>query len=307
MRRRNFWMPAATAAAAVIGLGTVGCGGGGGNGGGGSGGGTTRSASINAVQGARQARRLLGLALTFGFGDTGQRQSGRAATAARSATRIAAWARHNAVAALTKTGATRQGGAPIFDEQYNLYYTFEETLTAFRLNYFQDANATQPAGFISLQTQGNPESFPLTFVLQYNLTAGEEPGNGRLNIRINDENGETTRVTGTVSDTVTGVKNEFDLTFEDFGNRTTGDIRVSDDDGAIEFRDLAVAEDGSFTANLVYGDITGVLTENADGGGTLTLNDPAGPVVCQWNEAGAGTITLSDGSVQTISDFDNED
>ncbi len=301
-------MPA-TAAAAVIGLGTAGCGGGGGNGGGGTGGGSARSVSINAVQGARQTRNLLGIAVTFGFGGTPARQSsGRATatTAARSATRIAAWARQNTLKSLQKGAATRQAGEVIFDETYQLYSTFEESDTAFRLNYFRDAAATQSAGFISLATQGDPLTFPLTFVLNYNLTAGEEPGSGRLNIRVNDENGETTRVSGTVSDSATGVKTEFDLTFVDFGNSTTGDIRVADSDGAVEFRNLAIGADGSFSADLVYGDVQGLLTEAADGGGTLTLDDPAGPVVCVWDAAGAGTITLPDGSVQTISDFDDE-
>ena len=269
------------------------------------GGGTTRSVAINAVQGARQTRSLLSLALTFGF--SGRSQSGRAVTAARFSTRLAAWARHNTVAALTARGASRQADDVIFDEEYQLYYRFVETDTSFRLNYFQDAAATQPAGFISLNTQGDPEQFPLTFVLDYNLTAGEEPGSGRLTIRVNDELGESTRVSGSVSDTVTGVKTEFDLTFVDFGNSTTGGIRVSDNDGAVEFRNLLVDTDGSFSSDLVYGDITGSLTEDADGGGRLTLNDPAGPVACVWDANGAGTITLSDGSVQTISDFDNEE
>jgi hypothetical protein len=282
----------------------AGCGGGGNDNG--TGGGTTRSAAINAVQGARQVRSLLGVGLSLSFGETRQRQSGRATTAARSATRIATWARQNTLKALQKGAATRQTGDVFFDEQFQLYYRFVETDTSVRLNYFRDANATQSAGFISLATRGNPERFPLTLVLSYNLTAGEEPGSGELNIRISDENGETTRVTGTVRDTVTGVRTEFNLTLEDFGNRTTGDIRVADSDGTVEFRNLVFGEDGSFTADLVYGNATGHLTEDADGGGTLTLNDPAGPIICEWNAAGAGTIRLPDGTVQTISDFDNE-
>ena len=283
-----------------------------------------RAVGINAVQGAR---RLLALVST-GFEVPATRGAGltTAKTPESWGRRMLDSVRERRSSAAARGGPGRQQGgtaAPTFDATYDLFAMVVETDTTTRINFFTDAAGQSPAGFYEVAVQGDPEQpdqFPLTTVITYNISAGTRRGEGAVTLVVNDEQGDAGRIFGRDSNPQTGLSLQLDLAFSGGGAATTGTVSVQDDDGAVEFRNLALNENG-FTAELTSAPGgTGTITQNGDGAGMLTLNGlmnssggvrnglggQTGPVLASWNEEGVGTIRVGAGAAQNVADFDTE-
>lgn len=302
MRKASF--PALTAMVVTLGAGLLtGCGSG--NGSDGSAADTTgasRTASINAVQGARRLFQLL----STGF-DVPARS---ASLPGVGGVPLRAWIRHTLDAVRQHTahaGQSRQEGEPpAFDAALGLYVTTQESDTETRFNYFTDEAGQNSAGFYSLTVQGEPEQFPMTLVITYQITAGSRTGAGTVTFVLSDEQGESGRISGRDTKAETGISTQFDLVFTTGGAAVSGNATVTDADGTVEFRNLVQNENG-LTAELSAAGVTGTITQNADGGGTLRFNNASGPTLAAWDTEGAGTITQPNGTVETIADFDTQD
>ncbi len=271
------------------------------SGGGGAGNGSARAVAVNAVQGARRLNELLQTGFAGPTRATGQ-GGGRRLLAMAAAT-------------LRRTAPGRQAGtnaAPVFDSTLGLYTTIaQDTDTTTRLNLFSDAAGQNAAGFFQTEVQGEPDQFPVTLVTTFNITSGERAGDGALTIVVNDAEGQSGQITGRVRAAPTGLSLELNLVLSGAGASTTGSVTVSDDDGGIEFRNVAAATDAGtgFTAELARGGTAvGTLTQNAAGSGTLTLSERTGgaSTVAAWNEDGAGTLQTANRPVENVADFDTE-
>jgi hypothetical protein len=275
-RRNSLIAVAAIAGAALL----AGCGGGSSSNGGNNGG-TTRSAAITAVRGARGASTRLALNPSDFVGQT------------EGLTR-----KVNALRRQQPTDSELS-----FDEDYGLWTRLgdsgsEDTL---KILYFRDQNGTQPAGSFTLKFEGDPEALPLTIRLNFEITAGKEPGRGTSTIVLNSENTGTFK--GTFTDLQTGETVTFDLVFTENGT-TAGEFTIAEDDQQYKFKDIVLQEDGRMVANIEATGLTGAIGVNADESGTLTLTTAQGQTTANWNAAGVGTVRLPNGSVLNVADFD---
>ncbi len=260
--------------AAVLAL-LTGCGGAGSGGGGGARNATV-SASINAAQGARRAQQLVQGSLS-------------------------------ALGGLNAAG--RQTGDDLtFVDALGLYVRTRTSLTSIRADFFTDAEGRNGAGHAEARPRGSLTGFPLTLALTYEATAGAVPGTGAFSVVLNDAGAQSGSLSGSLVDRVTGLTTQVDLSYAYMGTQITGSLIVKDDDGDVTFRDLApdAAGAGGFSATLAFGAIPGAIRQEADGSGSLTFNDSAGPLSARWDVSGAGTVTRADGAVRVVSDFDTE-
>lgn len=279
MRSYRKFAAATLASALVLGGALAGCGGGGGNNNNNTGNSlsTSRSASVETVQSARSAIASLVSARRFGGG-----------SAARS----------------RKAHLSRQQGLQ-YDEEQGLYYSFTQTgETTYQINYYRDQAGTQGAGFVRYTANGQTGA-----VLEFDQQGGEEPQRGTLTITSTDSSGESGRVRGSITYSLTGNVLTFDLSYSQSGN-TTGSLSSSDHGSTVQFTNLVIGTDDSLDADVTFTEsnssITGHITQDATGAGVFTLNNPegSGSYVARYDANGAGTLTYPDGTVENISDYD---
>lgn len=299
------------AAAGVTALSVLaGCGGSNGDGGNS---GDTRAASINAVQGARRLLTLfyIGSDLT-GTGTGGDARTGAPGRAAAAA-KIARWSRERVTQAFqarrsVRTGqkAGRQTGDGLqYDPDLGLYYQqTSATDTSLRYDYFSDQTGQAGAGFLEFNFPDNPDAYPQTATLNYQITTGEQPGSGTVRFQVNNPDDLSSRTTGNITNPETGVRTTFNLSTSASG-ALSGTVQVSDNDGSVTFSNFDLSSENGYRADLRTGDGSGQVVENGDSSGTLTLSGSRGTVSAAWNPDGAGTLTNVDGSVETVTDFDH--
>jgi hypothetical protein len=279
---------AVMAAAGVLGMALLaGCGGGSGSNNGNNGG-AGRAAAVTAVRGARGASTRLAGNPVGGLGQQGAALSRKV----------------SAVTRLRQQAVTRQASEISFDEEYGLWTKLDENApeNKLRILYFRNQAATQPAGFFEMTFQGDPEQYPLTVALNFEITAGNEPGRGTANITMNSET--TGTFTGSFTDLQTGETVTFNLTIGANG-MSTGSFALAEDGVTYQFKNVVLNENGALNADIEAPGLNGNLVVNGDESGTLTLNLAEGVLTANWNTAGAGTIRLPNGSVQNIADFDS--
>lgn len=255
---------------------------------------SARAAVIDGVKGARKAAGMFGSPSQI-FGRSVDKQSAGMSAARR----IIVYSR------FAKTGKTRQAGLQ-FDETSGLYLGFAEVENGFRLNYFEDAAGATPAGFVEFN-----EVNETTIQMVFNLPKGQQASTGTLTLVSGNAEGTAGSIKGDLSDPNTGDKVVFDIAFapgtgaED--SNVSGSFSVTDADGTIAFQNLSADDDGSMSADILWNNVPGTLTGNADESGSLTLGNGSNALRAEWNAAGAGKITLQDGTVVNIADFDTTD
>ena len=200
--------------------------------------------------------------------------------------------------------STRQQGDIEFDEDYGLYsrFTTSGNGTSFRIDYFTDAAATRSAGFTEVRlVSGNPGTYPFTYRITSNITAGNEPVEGTATFTFTSAT--SGRYSGSYTDRTTGERTTFSASFNADGY-VVDELEVNDDGRTLDFSNISFQEDGSLTADLSTEGLTGTVRLAGDESGTLTINTTSGQIVATWNAAGVGTIRYPDGTVINISDFD---
>ena len=249
----------------------------GGCGGGGGGGATPaslRAASINAGQGARRAVRLVDVVsgVTAGRSITGGRQSGD----------------------LPQDSVT------------GLYYQDDALLNGYRRRFFTDAAGANGAGAITATLRTLPTQFPLTARVSYQVTAGNVPGTGELDVTVNDAEANSGTVEGQVQDHGTGLNNRLNLAFTEQGKSITGTVSIRDDDAVVDFTNIVPGGTG-FTATLRHQEVSGSITQLQDGSGNLRFDAASGPVLCSWTAAGGALYTPSGATAsEVIPNIDTE-
>jgi hypothetical protein len=280
---------ATLAAAAVLGMALLaGCGGGSGSNG--NNGGAGRAAAVTAVRGARGASTHLAGNPVGGLGQEGAALSRKV----------------NGVLRLRKASVTRQVGVTdvSFDEDYGLWTKLDDTApdNKIKILYFRNQAATQSAGFFEMTFQGNPEQYPLNIAINFDITAGKEPGHGTATINMTSETAGT--FVGSFTDRQTGETVTFELVLGENG-MSNGAFSLTEDGVTYQFRNVVLNENGALNAEILAPGMTGNLVVNGDESGTLTLNIAEGVLMADWNAEGSGTIRFPNGSVQTIADFDS--
>lgn len=277
------------AAAAILGMALLaGCGGGSGSSG--NNGGSGRAATVTLVRGARGASTHLAGNPVGGLGQEGAALSRKV----------------NAITRLRKVTATRQVGAAdvSFDEDYGLWTKLDDNApdNKIKILYFRNQAATQSAGFFEMTFQGNPEQYPLNIAINFDITAGKEPGHGTATINMTSET--TGTFTGSFTDRQTGETVTFELVLGENG-MSNGSFSLTEDGVTYQFRNVVLNENGAMNADIQAPGMNGTLVVNADESGILTLNIAEGVLTANWNAEGAGTIRFPNGSVQNIADFDS--
>jgi hypothetical protein len=200
------------------------------------------------------------------------------------------------------------------DEDYNLYFrtTPGEDLD-FRLDYFEDLQATRNAGYLNGTFEGILGQFPFAMTLQFDVTKGNRPEKGDISLHMASETEGT--LEGTVTDYRSGDTVELDLTYRAVDNSgvgmailTPGPQNHRTGDKVVYFNNLVAHADDTFEGNLKIGlgagVPTGTLAVDENNSGNLQVQLPDGTLKADWDKDGAGKITFPSGATQTISDFD---
>lgn len=200
---------------------------------------------------------------------------------------------------IAKTRAEAPGEG--YDDELELYYRYIEEEKGFKIVYHHDAARTNLAGYIQFRQENET-----TIQFIFRLPDGKDPFYGDINLILDGAEATTGRLYGDVRDPRTGERVVFDFRVED--NRVTQGSFTGRSAGiTIAFSDLVAEEDGTLSADIRYGNITGSVEQNGDTSGRLTLTDTTGNIVAEYDADGKGTIKLPNGQVINVEDFDLDD
>jgi hypothetical protein len=200
------------------------------------------------------------------------------------------------------------------DADYNLYYrtTLGEN-PDIRLDYFEDAAAARPAGYLNTDFEGEFGQFPFQMTLQFDVTRGRRPEKGDITLRLTSAaNGV---LEGTVTDYTSGDEIELDLTYNAANDSavgmailTPGPQNHRTGDKPIYFTNLVANADDTFESEFKVGvgagAPEGTLSLDDDNSGSLQMQASGGTLRAQWDKDGRGTIQFPSGTTMVIADFD---
>ncbi|MES2460288.1 MAG: hypothetical protein V4671_06875 [Armatimonadota bacterium] len=201
------------------------------------------------------------------------------------------------------------------DTEYNLFYrtTLGEN-PDLRFDYFEDAAASRPAGYFNGNFEGELGEFPLNITLKFDVTKGNRPEKGDINLRLTSATNGT--LEGIVTDYTSGDTIELDLAYRALDDTavgmailTPGPLNHRTGDKPIYFTNFVAHADDTFNGNLKVGTGAGVPTGTVfvddDNSGNLQLQVTGGTLRADWDDDGKGTIRFPDGATQSIADFDS--
>jgi hypothetical protein len=185
-----------------------------------------------------------------------------------------------------------------FDEDEKLYYRLQQTPQGFKIVYHQDAARTQPAGYIELAM---PDTRTILFV--FRMSGGQEPVQGDLMMKFDNDTAPSGRLTGWFLDPRTGERVTIDLQRE-LNGTGSGSMSIASDAGQVNFSDITISAQRKVHAEFDFAGRTGVVLQEADGSGILTLNGTGGAINARYDASGKGNITMPGGQQILVADFD---
>lgn len=202
---------------------------------------------------------------------------------------------------LSRSGQTRESGAPYFDQFLGVWVVDSSTTTSYTATYSLDEAGTQPAGS-SVSTWVTTESGS-SGTSQVRITAGPNAGYTLDSTYTSDDLLNSGSYSSASFSPVYGTsQDEGEWRADGSGSYLSRWTQGS------EFRQYqgTWSGDGSWTSTSTSSDgYTMTLNGIADGSGTgsITGPDPLLPATSVWNTEGVGTITWADGSTSEFNWF----
>lgn len=196
-------------------------------------------------------------------------------------------------------GKTRD---PLYSSSLGLYYTITPLgLTSVRLNFSSNADGTgDTAGTMTLSLTSSDAT---TVHETYDVTSHGTRVKGTTDVQL-DGNNSAVHATGAYTSTNPTVSGTFDLTYA--GTDVTGRDSVTVEGRTVTFTNIvASTETGAFAADYAANGLTGHITRNANGSGSVTTDTSAGVVTLTWTIDGTATIHFPDGSEKNLGKLAN--
>lgn len=186
---------------------------------------------------------------------------------------------------------------PLYSEELGLYYTITTTgTTSVRVDFSTNPDGTgDTAGTMALSLTSTS---PATVHEVYDVTSRGTHVKGTTDVQL-DENNAAVHASGNYTSTNPDISGTFDLTYA--GTDVTGSDSVTAQGHTVKFTNIvASTETGAFAADYTTDNLTGHVTRNADGSGSVTTNTSAGVVTLTWTVDGTATLHLPDGSTKAL-------
>ena len=226
---------------------------------------------------------------------------------------VALWKRQAALV-VARPGAHRDTTTS-YDSSLGLW--FKSTSNAdgsARVDAYTDEALTHNVGYFAVDApkwSGQVGTLPASVHLSYNISAGEHPGSGSIDVTINSLNSDTGSITSghlkaSQKDAKANQNATYDLALSSTG--ITGPVRFTNSAGWTQL-DLNAPLDTDTTAAITssYG-MKGSLVLHTDTSGNLSLTNTSGAALLtmDWNADGSASITYPDGSTKTIDNVDTQ-